>query len=344
MNMKLTLAVVTRERAVLLRRCLDSFPSCLPEAVEALLIVNGSGPEEEALPVEAARRWPWLRILAIPRVERGAARNRAIQEARGRFVYFLDDDTILPQDFVGKLLAALERHPQAPCLGGPNVGAPGATAFQRAVELLLSSPLGAGPMRIRYAFVGRERPVAGWSLMLCNLGVRRDMLDAHGLRFPERCASAEENLLLWRLEQVAGRPVYCPELWVFHERRRSVASFCRQVFLSGQGRVQIARLAPGSLLPVTALPLAFAVYLALLPWAASLGPWLLWPARAYALACAAEAARLAALKGDWRAALRLPWLVPLGHASYAAGMATGLWEAAGDHPTVEAIRDLSQAR
>jgi succinoglycan biosynthesis protein ExoA len=323
----LSLVVLTRERPGPLRRCLDSFPARLPAGVEALLVVNGGAPDARALRAESAARRPWLRVEILPGMNRGAARNRAAALARGRFVHFLDDDTILPPGFVDRLLAALARHPRASALGGPNVGAPSATTFQRAVEALLRSPLGAGPMRVRYAPSGAERAAPGWSLMLCNLGVRREALLAHGLSFPAS-ASAEENWLVWQLERLAGPAVYCPSLWVYHERRAELGAFCRQVFQSGQGRVQISRLEPRSFLPVTVVPALFFAYLAALPWAAPRAAWLCAPAALYAACCVAQSLRLALAGRDPAAAARLAWLFPAAHAAYAAGMLAGLAELA----------------
>jgi GT2 family glycosyltransferase len=320
----LSLVVLTSRRPAALRRCLDSFPARPPDGVEVLVVVNGEGfaPRDE----QAARR-PWLRVERLPAMNRGAARNRAAALSRGRFVHFLDDDTVLPPGFIDRLLAALARHPDASALGGPNIGAPRASPFQRAVEFLLRSRLGAGPMRVRYAPSGTERAAPGWSLMLCNLGVRRAALREHALAFPAS-ASAEENWLVWQLERLAGPAVYCPSLWVYHERRASLAAFCRQVFQSGLGRAQISRLEPRSFLPVAALPALFCAYLGALPWAAGRCVWFAAPAALYATGCAVEALRLALIEMDLAGAVRLPWLFPAAHASYAAGLCVGLAEAA----------------
>ena len=330
MRPEVSLVILTHRRAALLRRCLESLPREAP-GCEGLLLVNGEGQGEEELRALAAARWPWLRVLTIPSLPRGAARNRAVRETAGELIYFLDDDTVLPEGFLERLKSAAARHPEAPGLGGPNLAAPCAGAFQRAVDLLLRSPIGAGPMRARYCPVGPERPAAAWSLMLCSLGVRRRAFDA-GLRFPDRCASAEENLLLSRVERAFGKPVYCPELVVLHERRGTLAGFCAQVFASGRGRAQITRLDPRSLQPVTLAPLAFWLYALCLPWL----PRPAWAgAAAYAAAVAAESLRRAV--EDPRAGLLLAPLLPLAHLCYAAGMAAGALEAAVGRPSADVL-------
>ncbi len=331
-----TVVILTHRRAATLRRCLDSLPAAALDC-EGLLLVNGPEPgEAEGLEREATLRWPWLRVVAIPAIPRGAARNRATRLARGELVHFLDDDTVLPEGFFERLVAAARRHRGAPALGGPNVSTIGATAFQRAADFLLRSPVGAGPMRARYRAAGADRPARGSALMLCNLGVRRELFERHGLRFPDRCASAEENLLLARVERGFGRPVYCPSLLVHHERRGSFVAFCDQVFRSGLGRAQITRLDPRSFQLATLAPLGLALYAAALPWLRRAWPRADAPLLAYAAAWAFETARLAA-SGDAAAALWHAALLPTAHFCYAIGMARGVAEALIGRPSAASL-------
>ena len=262
-------------------------------------------------------------MLDIPRSSRGAARNLALGRASGDILYFLDDDVVVPSGFCERVLDKFARHPEVCYAGGPNLGAPEATAFQLAADAVLSSAWGAGPMRVRYAAGGADRPMSSWGFMLCNLGVRRRIFSEDGLVFPESCVSAEENLLLYRAEQRRGPGLFSPELYVYHVRRRDIAGFCHQAFQSGAGRMQITRMAPGSLQLVTLLPPAGLAYLLFL----TLGPrttasWA--PPALYAGVCLAAALRLLRRTRRPAAAAWLPLLMPLGHLSYAIGMLFGL--------------------
>src|SRR6185369_4292327 len=162
-----------------------------------------------------------------------------------------------------------------------------------------------------------------WSLTLCNLGVRREAFTNHGLSFPLGCASAEENLLLRRIEQKLGPVLFSGDLAVLHERRDQWGSFCRQVFQSGRGRVQIARAERSTFSPLALAPLCVAASVAALPFAAR-RCWAAAPFALYAASCLAETLRLAVLERDPLAALRLPWLFLVGHLAYAAGLASGV--------------------
>lgn len=315
--MRLSFVVMTVDREALLRRCLDSLAGP-PEGVEVLVVYNGS---PAAMREAVARDYPWTTPLFLERCSLGMGRNRGAAAAKGAILHFLDDDTSAPPGLAARSLGAFARFPDAPCIGGPNLAPPGSGAFERASDFLLRSPLGAGPMAVRYRPGGVERAVPGWALMLCNLGVRREVFERHGLSFPERCASAEENLLMSRVEKAVGRVVMSPGLFVYHERRGRHASLWRQVARCGRGRGHITRLDWASLQPATlAAPLGLA-YLAALPFlpAAALAP-----AGAYLAAIAAETARLLLAERDPAAALRFPALVPLCHAAYALGFLDGL--------------------
>ncbi len=316
--MRLSFVILTQGREELLDRCLRSLqPSLLPDC-DVLLVLNGA---PSALAARLLARYPWAKQLKLEHCSLGEGRNRSVGAAAGEIIYFLDDDTVVPADFAQKALSVFLTNPESVCIGGPNLSPKTSSPLQRAADFLLRSPLGAGPMRVRYSVHGPTRKAPGWSFMLCNLGIRREVFERHGLAFPEHCAAAEENLLLWRIENKIGPLLYCPELFVYHERRARLAPLCRQIFRCGQGRMQITRIEWRSLHPATLAPLAFAIALVS---SASLPPAALMILTPYAAGLAFESARLLILERDIRAAAWLWALFPLAHFSYALGGLRGL--------------------
>ncbi len=339
--MRLSVLVLThRATRTLLRRCLASLADEArgDDGIEVLVGLNGLGAAAPAERAALAAEFPWARVVELPVLSRGEARNRLAQEARAPLLHFLDDDAWVPPRFCERVLGAWARHPEAAAVGGPNVGPDDAPAFERAVDFLLRSPLGAGPMRARYRAAGAEGPRPGWTFMLTNLGARKDaFLRAGG--FPGT-SSAEENLLLHRLEASGGGAVFSPALAVRHRRRGGARAFLAQVFCNGRGRGEITAAEPRSLqLIALAPPLA----LALLPAIAAFFPRVALGALAlYAGAAVVETARLAAVDGDPAAALRLPPLFPAAHIAYACGLLAGLAsEVRGRAP--ERVRDVAAA-
>ncbi len=323
----ISLVVLTHEASEpLLVQCLDSLERAgAPRQAQVWIGYNGGGSARDAAIARLSRRYPWARWAALERSTRGRARNRVAAMTSGDIIHFLDDDTVAPPDFFERLERAYAAHPQAPAVGGPNVGPPGASAFQRAVDFLLRSPLGAGPMRSRYLRRGRASPRGGLGFMLSNMGARREVMLERGILFPERCASAEENLFLFELERRVGRAVFDPELYVYHRRRDGWSSFCAQVACNGKGRAQITRARPASLHPAVLAPWAAAAAAAAL---AACGRWEALAAitTIYLAAAATEALRLAVVERDPAAAWRLPALLVCAHLAYGWGLAAGLLE------------------
>jgi len=319
-TMKLSFLVLTYKRPDELLACLDSLErDGAREKAEVLVGLNDEPAGNEAVAGVLKEKHPWVGPVPLRRCGRGEARNRLAAAARGDVFYFLDDDTVVPPGFVDRAASAFREHPEAAAIGGPNVGPPGASAFPRAVDFLLRSPLGAGPMRVRHLREGAQRRAPSWAFTLSNMGVRRSAFES-GFRFPARAASAEETLFVHELERGGRCALQAPALFVYHRRRSGWASFLRQTYSCGLGRAQITRTAPSSLHPATLAPLAaLAAAAALLRWSPAALAAL---AAAYAGLGLAETARMAVRERD-AAALYLPALFPLAHAAYAVGMAAG---------------------
>lgn len=113
MSIRLTIAVPTHNRARLLARTLASISTLrFPEGVvPECLIVDNSSPDDTRDAVEVfARTSPIaVRYVIEPQLGSSHARNRAIAEARGDFVFFIDDDATAEPDWAIELLAEMER-------------------------------------------------------------------------------------------------------------------------------------------------------------------------------------------------------------------------------------------
>jgi GT2 family glycosyltransferase len=318
-EMRLSFLVLTYRRNADLLACLDSLEADgAPGKAEVLVGLNDEPAGNEAVAALLAARHPWVRAVPLRRCSRGEARNRLAAAAVGDVLYFLDDDTIVPPGYIDRVAAAFREHPDS-AIGGPNVGPPGAAPFPRAVDFLLRSPLGAGPMRVRHLRAGPALRSPSWAFTLSNLGVRRRAFE-RGFHFPVRAASAEETLFLHALSRAGETAVQAPPLFVYHRRRAGWKAFMSQTFSCGLGRAQITRAAPSSLHPATLVPAACAAAAAFL--LAYRPAVLVALAAVYAGACVVESARMAWSERDF-AALYLPAMFPLAHAAYCAGMVAG---------------------
>jgi glycosyltransferase involved in cell wall biosynthesis len=103
---ELSVVIASQDRPGLLLALLERLAAqdLSPRRFEVLLVDDGSAePLESAL---AGRPWPFeLTLLRQPASGPAAARNRALERARGDFVLFLNDDAVPGPDLLGRHLA-----------------------------------------------------------------------------------------------------------------------------------------------------------------------------------------------------------------------------------------------
>jgi N-acetylglucosaminyl-diphospho-decaprenol L-rhamnosyltransferase len=100
----------------LLRRCLASLlHRDQGVRVEVIVVDNASS---DGAPAKTAREFPEVKLIRNE-TNRGFARanNQAARYARGRFLFFLNNDTVVPPDTLGKLLQYLEANPDISIVG-----------------------------------------------------------------------------------------------------------------------------------------------------------------------------------------------------------------------------------
>jgi len=297
--------IVLASRPREIERCLESLErAAWARPSEILVWINGHDTVDSRQLEKFRDRIPGLRVEVAPRKPLGEARNAAIEMARHDALCFLDDDVIVPATYFITLSQKLALYPEASVLGGPNRTPEGGALIAECIGRILESPLGAGPMRLRYRSEGIDRETNGDGLILCNLVLRKQALERHGLRFPDGLMRNEENLLLEQLFNAGETAVHCPDLFVFHARRSRFFEFFQQCFLSGEGRGRMTRRMPSSI-GLRHLAPALIVFAPFYAIALVFSAWKHRPAR----------------KGAF---LRMFLLYPTGHIGYAVGLIKGL--------------------
>ncbi len=113
MSIAVTIAVPTHNRARLLAGTLASIAALkFPEGiVPECLIVDNNSPDDtrDAVAVFARTSSIAVRYVIEPQQGSSYARNRAIAEARGEYILFIDDDAIAEPDWAIEMLAEMER-------------------------------------------------------------------------------------------------------------------------------------------------------------------------------------------------------------------------------------------
>jgi glycosyltransferase involved in cell wall biosynthesis len=307
------------------RLCARSLVSLLAAAerapdVEIEILVGVNGPDAETVEMieglrRADRRGLIRPVVFDQRLTPSTCRNRLLRSARGEWIYFVDDDAYVSEDFFS-IWAVSPLRRDFDAIGGPNLNPPRSNAFQEAASRALASPFATYFSSARYVADRAAGPCSEESVILCNLFVRRQRLTDEP--FLGELVCAEENWMLQDLERAGARIGYDPDLAVWHERRPDLPTFLRQVFKYGFGRGQIFRRRPSGLRWAHVLPTLCLLYTAaiLLLMPDGDGAWIWYsPYIVYAGICLWFARRC-----GFRAAL----LFPLIHAGYGGGLIWGV--------------------
>jgi len=117
-EVELSVVVPTHRRPALLASCIRSIAGQQerPERMEAVVVVDGADPETEGMLASLETPFP-LRVVVQDHAHQGAARNRGAQEARGRYLLFLDDDVVAEQGLLAAHVAALRNDERMVGLG-----------------------------------------------------------------------------------------------------------------------------------------------------------------------------------------------------------------------------------
>ena len=119
-DLETSIIICTWNRATLLERTLASLRrlGSLQSGVEILLVDNNSSDGTPAIAHAATAHLP-LRYLFEPEQGLSRARNRALREARGDLLLWIDDDVEVGTNWLDAYHAAALAHPTAAFFGGP---------------------------------------------------------------------------------------------------------------------------------------------------------------------------------------------------------------------------------
>ena len=191
-------------------------------------------------------------------------RNAALSRSKGEIIVFLDNDCAIGPMYWQALERAFAR-PEVEVVGGPALLRPDAQGTELAFHALLTHPLVVGPVRARYAALGRFRASSQTELILCNMAARRSVFEKIG-QLPVELYPNEENEWLDRAQMAGVGIYYDPELQVFRPQRPTWMEMARMLVRYGIGRTKQLQVSRGHFTPHQLAPLVL-----LLPVAAVLG-------------------------------------------------------------------------
>lgn len=230
--------ISTCDRKECLKRALESlrnlnYPN---DRYEIIVVDDGSkdGTHQYVNEILADSVEPAIHYHRQARSGVSAARNNGINRAKGELLVISDDDCTFEPDWLDKLVTYYDS-PAVGVIGGPDKGYPDASILARCIDYAVTSFAGTGGVRKRDGLrLARYYPKG------CNMAVPKAVITKTG-GFDETLAAGEDIDLSFRIRQQGHTIRYAPEAFVWHKRRDTIKSLCKQIFTRGYTRVELAR-------------------------------------------------------------------------------------------------------
>ncbi len=243
----LSVALVNWNNRDYLRQCLESI-----EAMQLRLgyeiVVSDNGSTDGSLEM-LAREFPDVRIIRSER-NVGVARgnNQCIRNSEGRYIYILNNDTIVNRTSVEAMVAYLDDHPEGGAVGGNLLNPDGSlqasfchfpTLWE---ELLLVTHVGRRLNPLFPSHEGRwpEKRTVDW-ISSASILVRRTAIEQIGLIDEDYFIYSDETDWQYRLWKAGWKVWYLPDVTTIHFGGGSFPPGSRRYTLVYRGRMLFAQ-------------------------------------------------------------------------------------------------------
>ena len=109
MDVKISVIIPVYNTAKFLPQCLDSIASQTLKDIEVICVDDGSTDDSLSVLKEYAKKDSRFSVYAQPNTNAGAARNRGIEHASGKYYSFLDSDDFFEEDMLEKAYELAEK-------------------------------------------------------------------------------------------------------------------------------------------------------------------------------------------------------------------------------------------
>lgn len=219
-QIKLSVVICTKDRSRLLEKCLKAISrQCLSaEKFEVIVVDNASTDDTQKVFSDFVARGGAknMRIVSETAPGHSQARNRGWQEARGRYIAFVDDDALAVPEWAAGILFAFENISPAPSMVGGKI----MPLYETAPPSWFLDEYEIRSWGERPGFLGKSTLKGGFSG--ANMAVRRELLEKCG-GFSEdygivegKFRAGEDSDLCMRIFELDGNFWYDPGLIVYH--------------------------------------------------------------------------------------------------------------------------------
>lgn len=205
-SFSIVIPVYNAEKTI--KRCLDSIVCQSLENVEILLINDGSTDESAAICKSYASRWPQIVYVEKPNGGVSSARNAGLDAAKNGYILFVDSDDYVPKDLI-ELSSAFLTETDWDWIVFSNCVDDGCQ-----IRKFLNTPFRAHTRKDALPAmidgICRKRLNAPWAKIY-----RRDLLEAHNIRFPLGVSVAEDRAFNIRYSMFVSKYLVTEQIGYF---------------------------------------------------------------------------------------------------------------------------------
>lgn len=196
------------------------------ETIPKILEISRDDYEIIIYPNEASKDvWPKTRQIATGNCGPAVKRSKAIQDALGEVLVFIDDDAYPKADLLDNLDKNFQDE-KITAVGGPAVTPDSDNFWQKVSGAVFLSALSGGCPE-RYRPVGGKRKINDWPSV--NFSIRRKVFTEIGGFQSEFWPGEDTKLCLDLIKKYPGSIIYDPRAIVFHHRRSELYNHLKQV-------------------------------------------------------------------------------------------------------------------
>ncbi len=241
----LTIVISTRDRPHYLARCLDSLMKMMAHShsvnsfIEFLVIDNAPSDNRTR---EVVSSFSEVRYVCEPMPGVNSARNRALNEARGQLLAYLDDDVVVDLGWLSGLVDAWSENPTAAAFTGQVL--PYELVSNAQVIFEKRGGFRQGFKKICYSqkLEGQSwSPLKSWTFgVSANMAIQKDILQKLGgfdeVLGPGTLPGGGDDLdIFYRVIRAGYSLQYAPDYLVFHQHRRQKKDLRTQYWTWGMG-------------------------------------------------------------------------------------------------------------
>jgi GT2 family glycosyltransferase len=232
LNIELSIIILNWNTQEDTKRCIDSILESRPKkSIEIILVDNASSDgSRETLP----KQFPVCQYIQNSKnIGFGAGNNRGIPAARGKYVFFLNSDTIVTKESLEKLLEFADHNPDAGIIGPKLLNKDGTLQYScrnfpnLGVGFFRNTPLGRLFPHNRYT---QDYLLSDWDHQSVRevdwvsgaaLLIRREALDKLKGFDEDFYMYCEDVDLCYRAREAGWKTVYFPDSIIYHIIGRS---------------------------------------------------------------------------------------------------------------------------